>query len=98
MSSALTLEQWNEISINPQVLLQCWGAGHSFLILRDTILDFAKNILPPLEPKLLVMLGRIVKRCKLFMKCCKLSSINSTGARECAAHHGMALEHFSANW
>jgi hypothetical protein len=57
-----------------------------------------KNILPPLEPNLLVMLGRIVKRCKLFMKCCTLSSANSTSARECAAHHGTALEPFSANW
>jgi trehalose-6-phosphatase len=57
-----------------------------------------KNILPPLEPNLLEMLGRIVKRCILFMKFCTLSSANSTGARECAAHHGMALEPFSANW
>jgi hypothetical protein len=56
------------------------------------------NVLPPLEPKLLVILGRIVKRCKLFMKCCTLFSSNSIGARECAAHHGMALELFSANW
>jgi hypothetical protein len=37
------------------------------------------------------MLGRIVKRCKLIMKCCTVSSANSTGARVCAAHHGMAL-------
>jgi trehalose-6-phosphatase len=57
-----------------------------------------KNVLPPLEPKLLVMLGRIVKRCKLFMKCCTLFSANSIGARECAAHHGVALEPFSTNW
>jgi hypothetical protein len=62
------------------------------------MLDFTKNVLPPLEPKLLVMLGRIVKRCNLFMKCCTLFSGNSIGTRECAAHHGMALEPFSANW
>jgi hypothetical protein len=65
---------------------------------RDIILDFTKNFLPPLEPKLLVMLGRIVKRCKFFMKCCTLFIGKSIGARECAAHHGMALEAFSANW
>jgi hypothetical protein len=35
------------------------------------------------------MLGRIVKRCKLFMKCCILFSANCIGARECAAHHVM---------
>jgi hypothetical protein len=59
-----------------------------------------KNVLLPLEPKLLVpvMLGRIVKHCKLLMKCCTLSSANSTDAREYAAHHGMVLEPFSANW
>jgi hypothetical protein len=61
-------------------------------------MNFTKNVLPPLEPKLLVMLGRIVKRCKLFIKSCTLFSANSTGARECAAHHGIALEPFSANW
>jgi hypothetical protein len=56
-----------------------------------------KIVLPPLEPKLLEMLGRIVKRCKLFMKCCILFSANCIGARECAAHHVMALETFSTN-
>ncbi len=55
-------------------------------------MDFTKNVLLPLEPKLLVTLGQIVKRCKLFMKCCTLVSANNIGARECAAHHGMALE------
>jgi hypothetical protein len=47
------------------------------------------------------IIGNVRKNCEalqIVMKCCKLSSINSTGARECAAHHGMALEHFSANW
>ncbi len=38
-----------------------------------------------------------MKRCKLFMKCCTLFSANSTGARDGAAHHGMALEPFSTN-
>jgi hypothetical protein len=33
-----------------------------------------------------------VKRCKLFVKCCTLFSVKGTGARECAAYHGMALE------
>ncbi len=58
-------------------------------------MDFTINVLPPPEPKLLVMFGRIVKRCILFMKYCTLFSANSIGARECAAHHGMALEPFS---
>jgi hypothetical protein len=40
-------------------LLSRWGAGHSFFILQGLHLDFAKNILPPLEPKLLVMWERI---------------------------------------
>jgi hypothetical protein len=40
------------------------GAGHSFLILKEYHQGYKKNILPPLEPKLLVMLGRIVKRSK----------------------------------
>jgi hypothetical protein len=40
------------------------------------------------------MLGRIIKRCKLFMMCCTLFSANSIGARDRAAHHGMALEPF----
>jgi hypothetical protein len=62
------------------------------------MLDIAKNDFPPLEPKLLVMWEELVKRCKLLMKFCTLFSTNSIGARECAAHHGMALEPFSANW
>jgi hypothetical protein len=44
------------------------------------------------------MLGRIVKRCKLFMKRCTLSSANSTGTRVCDAHHGMELEPFSTHF
>ncbi len=72
----------------------CVGA----LDIQDTMLDFTKNVSSPLEPKLLGMLGRIVKRCKLFMRCYTLFTANSIGARECAAHHGMALEPFSANW
>jgi hypothetical protein len=34
------------------------------------------------------MLGRIVKRCKFFMKCCTFFCANSIGARERAAHDG----------
>jgi hypothetical protein len=62
------------------------------------MLDFSKNVFPPLELKLLVMWEKLMKRCKLFVKCCTLFSAKGIGARECAAHHGMALEPFSANW
>jgi hypothetical protein len=62
------------------------------------MLYFAKNVFPLLEPNLLVMWERISEACKLFMKCCTLFSANSISARECAAHHGMALEPFRANW
>ncbi len=35
---------------------------------------------------------------KLFVKSCTLFGTNGTGARECAAHHVMAVEPFNANW
>jgi hypothetical protein len=45
-----------EICNNGQILLMCWGAVHYFLMLKgNRLLDLAKNVLPPLEPKLLVM-------------------------------------------
>ncbi len=62
------------------------------------MLDFAKNVFPPLEPKLLVMWEIISEALQIVMKCCTLFSANSIGDIECAAHHGMALEPFSANW
>jgi hypothetical protein len=74
------------------------GRWTFFLILKGHHLVFYQKSFVPLEPKLLVMLGRIVKRCKLCMKYCTLSSANSTSAKECAAHHGMALELFRAKW
>jgi hypothetical protein len=74
---------------NANMFCRVYSVG--FFILKELHLGFSKNALPPLEPKLLVMLGRIVKRCTLF-------SANSIGAGECAAYHGMALEPFSANW
>jgi hypothetical protein len=61
------------------------------------MLDFAKNIFPPLEPKLLLMLERISEALQVFVKCCTLYSAYGIGTRECAAHHGVALEPFSAN-
>jgi hypothetical protein len=62
-------------------------------------LDFAENVFPPLEPKLLVMFGRIGEALLIVYEVlCTLSSANGSGARECAPHHGMALESFSANW
>ncbi len=33
-----------------------------------------------------------MKHCTFFLKSCSRSIANSTGGRECAAHHGMALE------
>jgi hypothetical protein len=35
--------RWVEIDINRQVLLQCWGAGHSFLTLKGHHLGFYKK-------------------------------------------------------
>jgi hypothetical protein len=61
-------------------------------------LDFAKKVLPPLEPELLVMLGRIGEALQIVYEGCTLFSANIISARECAAHYGMALEPFSANW
>jgi hypothetical protein len=40
----------------------------------------------------------LAKRSKMFVKYCAESNTNGTGAKECAAHRGMELEHFSANW
>jgi hypothetical protein len=60
-----------------------------FKLLRATIMDFVKNVLPLLEIKLSVMLLRLVKRCKECLKYCTLSSTKRSGAWECAAPHGM---------
>jgi hypothetical protein len=35
--------RWFEIDIKRQVLLQCWGVGHSFLILKGHHLEFFKK-------------------------------------------------------
>jgi hypothetical protein len=40
----------------------------------------------------------LMMRCKLFVKCCALFTANSTGAKQCAAHHRKTLRLFSANW
>ncbi len=43
-----------------------WGAGYFFIYLNGhTILDFAKNVLPLLEPKLLTMCERIGEALKI---------------------------------
>jgi hypothetical protein len=59
---------------------------------RDLILDFRHLSSDysycgrePMEP------------CKLCVECCTLSSANCTGARVCAANHGMALKRISAS-
>jgi hypothetical protein len=40
--------------------MYCCSVGAlKIFIFMDTILDFVENVLPPLEHKLLVMLGRI---------------------------------------
>jgi hypothetical protein len=82
-----------------------------FLILK-TILDFAR-IWPLLELTLLVMWKKIVEKLQIVCEVVytdtvytiyildilgAMSSSKSAGARECAAHHDMALGLFSANW
>jgi hypothetical protein len=60
------------------------------------MLDFSKNVYQPLEPKLLVTWTRISEA--LQVVCEVLFIARGIGTRECAAHHGIALEPFSANW
>jgi hypothetical protein len=69
------------------------------LFYRDTILDFAKKVFPLPEPKLLVVWMRIVKRCKLRVKCCTLFSTNTVVLALESVQHIMvtALEPFSAH-
>jgi hypothetical protein len=62
------------------------------------LLDFAKNIIPPLELKLLATWETISEAQQVVCEVLTLFSANRIGARECAAHHGMALELFSAIW
>jgi hypothetical protein len=59
-------------------------------------MDCLKNVFPPLEPKFL-MWKELVKRLNMFVKCCALCLAQKVLVLECAAHHGMALEHFSAH-
>jgi hypothetical protein len=53
--------RWVEIGNNGQILLQCWGARHSFLILKGNHLGFSLKHLPPHELILLVMWEKIGK-------------------------------------
>jgi hypothetical protein len=40
----------------------CWAFFKKFL--RDTILDFAKSVLPPVKPKILKFYAKISRCCK----------------------------------
>jgi hypothetical protein len=45
------------------------------------------------------MIGNVTKNCEAVQLVCKvLYTVNSIGARECAAHHGIELEPLSADW
>jgi hypothetical protein len=44
------------------------------------------------------MLGRIGEALQIVYEVLHIVSANIICARECAAHHGMTLESFSANW
>jgi hypothetical protein len=50
--------RWVESGVNRWVMLQYWGAGHYFLILKGHYLVFRLKLLPPLEHKLLVYVGK----------------------------------------
>jgi hypothetical protein len=51
------------MGINRKELNYCWGAGYFYY---DTIPDLAKNLLPPLEPILLILSDRIGKALKIL--------------------------------
>ncbi len=70
--------------------------GIFILFERNTVLDSGKNVLMPVEPKLLVMCERIGEALGI-MYVCTLSNTNRFGAKEYAAYHGMALVPSSAN-
>ncbi len=62
------------------------------------MLYFAKNVSPPLDPKLLVIWAIISEALQVVCEVMCTVYRQGIGARECAAHHGMGLEPFSANW
>jgi hypothetical protein len=60
-----------------------------FLFKRDTILDFAKSLLPPVKPKILKFYAKIRRCCKLHaapfnLLFCNIST-NLNGATESLA-------------
>ncbi len=61
-------------------------------------IGFCKNFFLLLEPKLLVMWERNDEALQIVCEVLYIVYANSTGARECVAQHGMALEPFSTNW
>jgi hypothetical protein len=72
----------------------CWA----LFFLRDTILYTYKNVLMPLEPKLLVMCEGIGEVLEIVYDVLTLSSTNRICAKECAEHHGMAIDLSGADW
>jgi hypothetical protein len=70
--------------------------GIFILFQRETILESGKNVLLPLEPKLLVMCERIGETLKIVNGV--LSSTNRIGNKECAGHRCVALGRSGADW
>ncbi len=61
-------------------------------------MDFAKNLLLPLEPKLFAMLGRIGEVLQIACEVLYTVPVPMRLVLECAAHYSLALEPFSAEW
>jgi hypothetical protein len=56
-----------------------------------------QKVFPLIETRLLVMCERIGEALQIVCEVLHTVQHQYTGARECSAHHGMALDRFSAN-
>jgi hypothetical protein len=67
--------------------------------LKGHHLGFCRNILPSLEPKILVMCERIGEALKIVLKNVPYTPYtNSSGVKEYASHHAVVLMPSSAHW
>ncbi len=88
---------WVESDVNRWLVLQHWGVGQVFYF-KGHHLGFCRNVLPPLEPKLLVFLEKIGEELQIVCEVLYTVQCQQYCASEYAAHNGMALEPFSTNW
>ncbi len=72
--------------------------GILILFQRYTILNSAKNVLMPLEPKILLTCERIGEALEIVYDVLYTFCTNRIGTKEYAEHHGMELEPSSSNW